>query len=158
MTRVLDPVLGDLKRQLLLMGSLAESILDKSLRSIWERDPALARHCDLPTRERRWTHRAALHQLMNAVRTQEMDVYLSFCHDLAERRFGDGFVPGEISAVLQALGQSCVDVLLEDPEAADLADEIRDRIQMTTLFGCDQIEESFDSVVARQVRRQQGLA
>jgi len=47
MTRVLDPVLEDLKRQLLLMGSLAELILEKALRSIWERDTALAREVQI---------------------------------------------------------------------------------------------------------------
>lgn len=43
MTRVVDPVLDELRRKLLRMGSLAESILDKALRAVWERDAARAR-------------------------------------------------------------------------------------------------------------------
>lgn len=43
MTRIVDPVLDDLRQQILRMGSLAEAILEKSLQAIWKRDPALAR-------------------------------------------------------------------------------------------------------------------
>jgi phosphate transport system protein len=43
MTRVVDPVLQDLRHRLLRMGALAEAILDKALRAVWERDAALAR-------------------------------------------------------------------------------------------------------------------
>jgi phosphate transport system protein len=42
MTRVFDPVLRELRETLLLMGGRAESILDKSMRAVFERDPALA--------------------------------------------------------------------------------------------------------------------
>ena len=42
MTRAVDPKLAELRRMLLRMGGLAESILDKALRSLWGRDAALA--------------------------------------------------------------------------------------------------------------------
>lgn len=47
MARVVDPVLDELRRKLLRMGSFAESILDKALRSVWERDAALAREVEI---------------------------------------------------------------------------------------------------------------
>lgn len=47
MARTVDPILNELRLQVLRMGSLAESILDKALRSIWERDPALAREVEI---------------------------------------------------------------------------------------------------------------
>jgi hypothetical protein len=94
---------------------------------------------------------------MNSVRTLDMAVYLSFCRDLAERRFSDGFVPNDIAAVLRKLGDVCTVSLLQDPDAAALQSEIRDRIEMTTLFGCDQVEESFDALMDAQVRRQQRI-
>ena len=50
MARVFDPVLGDLRETLLRMASLAEAILEKSLRSVWERDAQLSQqvaHDDL---------------------------------------------------------------------------------------------------------------
>jgi phosphate transport system protein len=43
MTRVVDPVLDDLRQKLLRMASLAEAILDKALQSVWKRDRELAR-------------------------------------------------------------------------------------------------------------------
>jgi len=42
MTRVFDPVLVDLRETLLRMAGCAEAILEKSLRSVWERDIDLA--------------------------------------------------------------------------------------------------------------------
>jgi phosphate transport system protein len=42
MTRTVDPLLADLRRKLLRMGSLAEGILDKALRALAARDAALA--------------------------------------------------------------------------------------------------------------------
>jgi phosphate transport system protein len=50
MTRRLDPFLEDLRQTVLRMGSLAEAILAKSLRSVWERNAVLAaevKHDDL---------------------------------------------------------------------------------------------------------------
>jgi phosphate transport system protein len=43
MSRTVDPLLAELRRKLLRMGSLAEAILEKSLRALWARDAALAR-------------------------------------------------------------------------------------------------------------------
>jgi phosphate transport system protein len=42
MTRRLDPLLEDLRQTALRMGSLAETILAKSLRAVWERNAQLA--------------------------------------------------------------------------------------------------------------------
>jgi phosphate transport system protein len=42
MARTVDPLLAELRRKLLRMGSLAEAILEKSLRALWARDAALA--------------------------------------------------------------------------------------------------------------------
>jgi len=42
MTRVFDPVLRELRELLLLMGGRAESILDKAVRAVLERDASLA--------------------------------------------------------------------------------------------------------------------
>ncbi len=42
MTRLVDPVLRNLREKALRMGSQAEAILAKSLRSVWEHDASLA--------------------------------------------------------------------------------------------------------------------
>jgi phosphate transport system protein len=41
--RILDPLMTELREQVLRMGSLSESILSKALRSAWDRRPDLAR-------------------------------------------------------------------------------------------------------------------
>lgn len=41
--RIFDSVLDDLRERLLRMGSLAEAILDKAVRAVWERRPDLGR-------------------------------------------------------------------------------------------------------------------
>ena len=46
MTRVVDPILKDLRERLLRMASRAEAILDKAVRAVLERDPDLARQVD----------------------------------------------------------------------------------------------------------------
>ena len=43
MTRIVDPVLSDLRQKILRMGSLAEAILEKSIEAVWKKDAALAR-------------------------------------------------------------------------------------------------------------------
>lgn len=43
MTRIVDPIIDSLRQMLLEMGNRAEAILVKSLRSVFERDPGLAR-------------------------------------------------------------------------------------------------------------------
>jgi phosphate transport system protein len=51
MTRVIDPVMKDLRELLLLMGSRSEAILDKAVRSIVERDAQLAGQVEGDDRE-----------------------------------------------------------------------------------------------------------
>jgi phosphate transport system protein len=43
MARIFDPVLEELREKVLRMGSLAEAILEKAVRAVWERRPELAR-------------------------------------------------------------------------------------------------------------------
>jgi phosphate transport system protein len=45
--RVVDPVLRELREQLLRMGGLAEAILDKALHAVWKRDRAAAREVQI---------------------------------------------------------------------------------------------------------------
>lgn len=93
-----------------------------------------------------WSHRLALHQLMNAIRTRDMSVYASYCRDLADRRFSEGALPGEVGDVLRALRDACVEVLRGTEESARILRAAEDQLAMTTLFGCDQIEERFEEL------------
>ena len=108
------------------------------------------RYRSLSPQEFQLSHRMALHQLMNAVRTKDMAVYASFCSDLADRRAEQGFLAGEICAALRALSDTCIRVLLADEESTGLHHEIEEQISMVTLFGTDQVEETFDRRIENQ--------
>lgn len=47
MTRTVDPLLEDLRAKVLRMASLSEAILEKALRSIWDRNAVLAREVEI---------------------------------------------------------------------------------------------------------------
>ncbi len=47
MTRIVDPILDDLRQKILRMGSLAEAILEKALQALWQRDAGLAQEVRL---------------------------------------------------------------------------------------------------------------
>ena len=53
--------------------------------------------------EHRWNHTLILGHLMNAVRTRERTILVSYCRDLAERRFRQGFPSREVCDALRGV-------------------------------------------------------
>ena len=99
----------------------------------------------------------ALHRLMDTVRSGDKAVYRSFCRDLAEIRFNQDFTSEEVCSALMTLKEVALWVLKSDPEAAGLEQELENYIGMTSLFGCDQVEDTFESLRdarARMKRRE----
>jgi nucleoside-diphosphate-sugar epimerase len=101
---------------------------------------------NLSAEEQMWNHRVALRHVMDSVRTRDKSIYASFCRDLAELRFGQGFEADEVCEALRTLRDVCMRVLYQDPESEGLCQEIEDHITMTMLFGCDQIEDTFEQL------------
>ena len=95
-----------------------------------------------------WHHRLALRHLMNSVRTRERGVFMTYCEDLAERRFEMGFGEDELCEALEMVGYSCIEVLGRDPEAAGLEQDLHEHIQITIRFGCDQVLDTYEDLVA----------
>ncbi len=91
-----------------------------------------------------WRHTVALRHLMNAVRTAEKVLFMSYCRDLAERRFKQGVPREEVCRALALLQQVCVTQLLEEEELQPLRREIHDHVTMTFQFGCDQVAEVYE--------------
>jgi len=96
--------------------------------------------------EREWNHRVALRHVMDSVRTRDKSIYGSFCRDLAELRYAQGFQVTEVCEALRTLRDVCMRVLSRDPEAGSLDHEIETYITMTMLFGCDQVENTFEEL------------
>jgi hypothetical protein len=130
-----------LERNEEMIGRALSNVLEA--RQTWR---GLADRSDLPPDELRWGHQVALHQLMSSIRTVDPGVYASYCRDLAERRFAQGAVASEVRAGLEALSRACAHVLGDDPDASGIEQEIKERLQMTTLFGCDQVDDVFEAL------------
>ena len=107
----------------------------------------------LAPEEREWNYRVAVRHLLDSVRTRDKTVYGSFCRDLAELRFAQGFDPKEVREALQTFRDVCLGILHADEDAADLDDEIEKHVLMTMLFGCDQIEDAFDRLMETRTRQ-----
>ena len=100
----------------------------------------------LPAEELRRKHRTAVRSLMTAVLTRERSVYVLFCRDLAERRYQQGLRQPEVCGALRLMRQSCLEAIEGDPAAAELQDAVDSLVAGTLLFGCDQVEDFFESV------------
>ena len=65
--------------------------------------------------DHRWNHTLILRHLMNAVRTRERSILVSYCRDLAERRFAQGFQTREVCDALRELNRIVYKRLLRRP-------------------------------------------
>ena len=107
----------------------------------------------LPEEEREWNHRVALRHLMDSVRSLDKSAYRNFCRDLAELRYTQGFSVEEVCEALRTLRSTCMSVVREDPAAGGLDEELQNHITMTMLFGCDQVEDTYERLDAAQQRQ-----
>ena len=108
--------------------------------------------------ERAWNYRVAVRHLLDSVRTRDKSVYGSFCRDLAELRFAQGFHPSEVREALQAFRDVCLGILHSDEDSTDLEDEIENHVLMTMLYGCDQGEDVFDRLAEENPERNRGAS
>lgn len=96
-----------------------------------------------------WNHTLILRHLMNAVRTRERSILVSYCRDLAERRFAQGFQSREVCDALRELNRIVFKVLRRDPEAEGLRPDIYEHVTMTLTWGCDEAQQVFERLEAR---------
>lgn len=99
--------------------------------------------------DHRWNHTLILRHLMNAVRTRERSILVSYCRDLAERRFQQGFQTREVCDALRALNRIVYKRLLRDPEAAGMKADLYEHVTMTLTWGCDEAQQVFEHLEAR---------
>jgi nucleoside-diphosphate-sugar epimerase len=106
--------------------------------------------------DHRWNHTLILRHLMNAVRTRERSILVSYCRDLAERRFQQGFQTREVCDALRELNRIVYKRLLRDPEAAGMKADLYEHVTMTLTWGCDEAQQVFEhlEVRCRKSRRQ----
>ena len=56
-------------------------------------------------------------QLLNAVRTGDRGVFMSYCRDLARQRLAEGYTSNELCGALEAFNLVCFRVLRRDPDS-----------------------------------------
>jgi nucleoside-diphosphate-sugar epimerase len=100
--------------------------------------------------DHRWNHTLILRHLMNAVRTRERSILVSYCRDLAERRFEQGFPSGEVCEALRELNRIIFKRLLRDPEAHAMKADLYEHVTMTLTWGCDEAQQVFEHLEARR--------
>jgi hypothetical protein len=94
--------------------------------------------------EHSWHHRLFLRNLMTSIRTRGRGVFITYCRDLAERRFQQGYHSEELCYALSSLDRICCEALLSDPETREMEQEIRDSVTITITFGIDTVHETFE--------------
>ena len=97
----------------------------------------------IPTHEHDWHHRLIIRSLMNSIRTREKAVFMSYCRDLAERRFAQGFTLDEVCYALTTLNLLCLRALAADPEAPDI-EQLYEHITATIQFGIDEVQDVYE--------------
>jgi hypothetical protein len=103
----------------------------------------------LASAEHDWNHRLLVRQLFNAVRTGDKSVFMTYCRDLAARRFHEGFAADEFCGAVELLNLICMRILRRDPASEGMRQQILDYLTMTLRYGCDQAQETFEELSIR---------
>ncbi len=98
-------------------------------------------------------HRLLLDQLIAAVRNGDKAVFMTCCQHMAERWYADEKSLKELWEALEAMGEICLTVLQEDPEAKGLFQDLYDHITMTIQFAIDAVHEVDETLGQREQDR-----
>ena len=103
-----------------------------------------------------WNHTLILRHLMNAVRTRERAILVSYCRDLAERRYRQGFPAHEVCDALRELNRIVFRGAAR-PGGDGLPTDIYEHVTMTLRPGAATRPSPFEQLEARCRRsRRQG--
>jgi len=101
----------------------------------------------LSAEERRSSRHQLFMHLMNAIRTRDKSLFRTYCQELAERRFEQGFSVQEVCDAVAVWNEVCLKALREDPASKELPPTaLRDYITVTLQFGLDEIQEVYEQL------------
>jgi nucleoside-diphosphate-sugar epimerase len=94
--------------------------------------------------ELRWAVQQTFRNLKNAIRTREKGLFKSYCRDLAERRYRQGFRYEEVCEALTTELELCKEILEADPRSKGLESGIHDYLVMTFRLGIDEVQDVYE--------------
>ncbi len=100
----------------------------------------------LDTEDLEWSVIQAFRHLRNAVRTREKAIFRAYCHDLAKRRFRQGFRCEEVCGVLASERENCLRILRTDSRFHELENAWRDQVETTIRLGIDEVQDVFEEL------------
>ena len=129
-----------------LMEDREEEIIEVFHRDLMNHryEDRLPHYREISAEDHAWHHRLILQSLMNTIRTKEKSVFVTYCRNLANRRYRQGFAAHEVGLALNALQQACLHVLRHLPEAQDLLEEIESNIRGAVRFGIDRVLDTYE--------------
>lgn len=98
-----------------------------------------------------WCAQQTYMQLKNSVRTREKAVFKTYCAEIAQRRFKQGFDAEEVVRIIQLKHDTTLQLLLNDPACKGLEDAVHQHVTMTFRLGVDQVLDTFDELTGRFV-------
>jgi len=129
-----------------LLADHAEEILQASMAHSLDPDaePLLRRYLELGTEELLWAKRQLFLQLRNAVRTADKTIFRSYCRELAERRYRQGFSCEEVCGAFVAERDLVLKVLRGDARAAPFLSAVNTHVAGTFVVGIDDLQDVFE--------------
>lgn len=106
-------------------------------------------YLQLSTEDLEWSLIQVYRHLRNAVRTRERALFRAYCHDLAKRRFRQGFACEEVCDALAAEKEYCRRTLQKDPGFHGLEDTYSHQVDMTFRLGIDEVQDVFEELSGR---------
>jgi hypothetical protein len=109
-----------------------------------KRAAQLPRYQRLSAQDLAWDAQQTYLHLKNAVRTKERGIFKTYCREIAEHRYRQGFPKEEVMAIVQLKHETCLRVLLDDPRMAGAEQAVHEMVNMAFRLGGDEIEDTFE--------------
>lgn len=129
-----------------LLQQHREEIIEECSALLQERFASYRRQT---SKDLEWNHGLLLNQLFTAVRTRERLGFLTYCEDLAARRFDEGYDVEEVAGAMETIERVCAAKVEADPESHEILPFIHQHLTMTMRFGIDQVYETFEEQAER---------
>jgi nucleoside-diphosphate-sugar epimerase len=131
-----------------LLNEHDEDILERSMAHFLDPEAGapVRRYLELGSEELLWAKRQLFLQLRNSIRTADRTIFRSYCRELAERRFRQGFSCEEVCQAFAVERDLVLAALRADPRARRLLAAINTLAVGAFVTGIDEIQDTFEEL------------